>query len=167
MSQAASSESQAPSPAGRSRRRGPPLWGIVVFLALLGVLVVVNQLASTGGAPIQWTENDLEAALKLAAQRKQRVFLYLYEPDDPVHVRNERQVFTQRWAHEPLKHAVSCRIALKKGDLLRVKYNYLDTPLFLLLDDNGHMLTRTEGAVDERQFFTYIGGPLEDSARRR
>jgi hypothetical protein len=152
-----------------ARRKGPPRWGIVAFLALLAGVAVVNQWVATGGPPISWVENDLDAAVqRAAAEKKPRIFLYLYEPNDPTHTRNERNVFAQRWAREPLQHTVCCRIALRPGDLARLKYAYKNTPLFLLLDAQGKPVQgmRTEGAVDEREFSTYIGRPIDDLVRR-
>jgi hypothetical protein len=160
--------SSTPEPATEQvgpRRKGPPWWGIVVFLGLLGGLVVVNQVVSTGGKPVAWIDNDLNAALKEAQtdEKNRKVFLYIYEPNDPTHVRNERMVFTQRWAREPLENVVCCRLVVRKTDLLAFKYKYDGKPLFLLLDSKGNVLSRTEGAVDENQFFTYIGA----SAKRK
>ena len=146
------------------RRKRPPLWGVVLFLALLGGWGIVNYVASTGGPRIAWIDDDLDAALKRAAERKARVFLYLYEPQDQTHARNEREVFTQRWARDPLKNVVCCRVAVRKTDPLARRYDYNNKPLFLLLDESGQALRglRTEGAVDEREFFTFIGKPADD-----
>ncbi len=158
------SEATSPQPAlesERPRRRRPPAWGIVLFLALLGGLVLVNQCATTGGRPVAWINNGLDVALRQAQEHKRKVFLYLYEPGDRTHERNERNVFTQYWARKPLAHVVCCRIAVKPGDLLPLRYRYNNTPLFLLLDAKGNPLSRTEGAVDELQFFTYIGALAE------
>lgn len=143
------------------RRKRPPTWGIVAFLVVLAGLAVLNQSLSTGGPEIQWFDGSYEAALALAGERNQRLFLYLYEANDPVHARNEREVFTQRWAREPLARTVCCRIAVRKGDILAAKFDYRDTPLFLLISPRGGPPSRTEGAVDERQFRTYIGEPAQ------
>jgi hypothetical protein len=152
--------SEAPSPQPQPtvvRGRRPPAWGIGLFLLLLGGLVLVNQCVSTGGKPVAWIDNDLNAALAQAEAQERKVFLYLYEPGDRTHARNELQVFTQRWARDPLQHVVCCRVALRPTDPLRLKYLYKNTPLFLLLDAKGNVLSRIDGAVDELQFFTYIG----------
>ena len=159
MSEAIPTESPAPDAGPTPRRKGPPAWGVVLFLALLGGWLIVNQFASTSGPPIEWIENDLDAALKKAAATKRHVFLYLYEPTDPVHQRNEREVFNQHWARSSLTKVVCCRVALRPGDLLRLKYEYHDTPLFLLLDAKGNRLGGVEGAVDRREFLTHIGTP--------
>lgn len=150
------------------RRKGPPAWGIVLFLALLAGWGIVNYRASTGGEEVRWIENDLPAALQQAAERKTRVFLYLYDPNDPTHRRNEQEVFTKRWARNPLAHVVCCRLAVRKSDLPALRYGYNNTPLFVLLDDTGQALrgVRTEGAVDEREFFTYIARPIDDFLKR-
>jgi hypothetical protein len=147
-----------PADAGtRPRRKGPPAWGIFLFLLLLGGLLLLNQWATTGGEPIRWIENDLDAALKQAASGRKHVFLYLYDPNDPTHRRNEREVFPQRWAREPLQHIVSCRTSVLKDTALRQKYQYVGTPLFLLLNEKGEVVSRAEGALDEREFYAYIG----------
>ena len=140
-----------------ARRRGPPTWGIVLFLVLLAGFIFINQRVSTGGRPIAWIENDLNAALQRAAEQKRKVFLYLYEPADRTHARNEREVFTQLWARQPLENVVCCRVALGPADPLRARYMYKNQAVFLLLDAQGNVLSRTEGAVDETQFFTHIG----------
>ncbi len=151
-----------PPPPPVAARQCPPTWGIALFLLLLGGLVLLNQVATTGGPPIQWIENDLDAALRQAAAKNQRVFLYLYEPNDPTHQRNEREVFTQRWARQPLEKAVCCRLAVKPGDMRPVQYRYEDQPLFLLLSAKGREMGRTRGAVTELEFLTSIGRPAED-----
>jgi hypothetical protein len=168
MSDAAPTEPQAAAEGDVPRRKGPPKWGIVVFLALLAGLVVVNQLAATGGTPVKWIDNDLAAALKQAAERKTRVFLYLYEEGDRTYARNEREVFTKRWARDPLEKVVCCRMAVRRSDIVAMKYGYDGRPLLLLLDDTGQAVKglRTEGAVDEREFFTYIGKPIDDYVKR-
>jgi hypothetical protein len=139
------------------RGRHPPAWGIALFLLLLAGFALVNEYFSSSGRPVAWIDNDLNAALKQAAEQHRKVFLYLYEPADPIFARNEREVFTRRWAREPLEHVVCCRVALGPNDPLRTRYMYKNTPLFLLLDAQGNMLSRTEGAVDEIQFLTHIG----------
>ncbi|MCK4343378.1 MAG: hypothetical protein KAY37_16820 [Phycisphaerae bacterium] len=170
MSETAPSKPRTTEAEGKPRRKGPPAWGIVIFLVLLGGMALINQCASTSGPEIEWIENDLEAALARVSDSKPRVFLYLYEQDDQTHQRNERRVFSQRWAREPLSKAVCCRIALRKDDRqslkLRQEFVYKDTPLFLLLTKDRTMLRRTEGAVTEKMFFTDIAGPIEQSLKR-
>ena len=166
------SDAGAPTPlpptgSGPARRKGPPAWGIALFLVLLAGWVLVNQLADTGGPPIQWIEDDLNAALKQAGEKDLRVFLYLYEPNDPTHLRNEREVFARRWARAALGNAVSCRIALPPGDVRRVQYKYDAKPLFLLLTAKGKETARTEGAATELEFMTYIGRPAEEHAAQK
>lgn len=164
MSGPPSPETRSPSePSAVPAHRRPSAWGIALFLVLLGGLVFVNQCALTGGKPIVWIEDDFDAALARASAEQRKVFLYLYEPNDPTHARNELQVFTQRWARKPLEEVVCCRVALGPSDALRFKYLYKNRPLFLLLDAKGNVLSRTEGAVDELQFFTYIGGLADRS----
>lgn len=153
----------APTPAKRSSR-----WFVGVFLVLLGGMVVVNQCVSTGGPEIDWVENDLEAALQQITPDRPRVFAYLYDPHDPTHARNEREVFSLRWAREPLAHAICCRIALTndlESEKLRQRFVYKGEPLFLLIDKGGTPVSRAEGAVDRRQFSTYIGAPAEQAWR--
>lgn len=149
------------------RRKAPPKWGVALFLVLLGGMVVLNQFAATGGPEIEWIEGDLSAALAQVSPERPRVFLYLYEPDDEAHQRNERQVFTQAWAREPLAHTVCCRIDVSEQRLeivrLRNDYVYKGKPLFLLLSRSGMPVSRTEDAPDKRQFMTYIGIPAQDA----
>lgn len=168
MSEVATSQPQASAEGEPPRRKGPPKWGIVLFLVLLAGLAVVNQFAATSGTPVKWIDNDVAAALKQATERKTRTFLYLYDPADKVHLRNEREVFSQRWARDPLKSVVCCRLAVQKGDLTVLKYGYDGKPLFLILDETGRAVPglRTEGAPDERAFFTYIAKPIDDFMKR-
>lgn len=157
-----------PEPAVVPRRKGPPAWGVALFLVLLAGVIVTSQWLSTSGAPVQWIDDDLAAALAQAQSRHCRVFLYLYEPNDPIHARNEREVFAQRWARRPLEQAVSCRVALRPGDVRRVKYGYEGRPLFLLLDAKGNRQgPAVSGAVDEREFMTFIGRPALDYAAQQ
>ncbi len=156
-SQSLASSDEQSTPAAR---RGPKWWGIVIFLLLLGGMVLVNQWMTTGGPPIQWAKGDLDAALAQISAEKPRVFLYLYEPGNQAHQRNELQVFPQRWARYPLEHAVCVRIELHSdmaSQHLRTRFAYDKSPLFLLLNRAGQPVGRAEGAVDERQFSTQIG----------
>jgi hypothetical protein len=129
---------------------------------------VANYAISRSGPAIAWIDNDLPAALRQAVERKQRVFLYIYEPNDPLHARNERLVFSESWARTPLRDAVACRIAVQPHDRLALRFNYSGKPVFVLLDEQGRPIAqmRVEGAPDEREFFTYIGSPLRDYAER-
>ncbi len=167
----ATPEQTTPAAEEPSRRKGPPLWGVVAFLALLGGAVVLQQLVSTSGPKIQWveigTEQDLATVLKRVSPAKPRVFLYLYELSDPIHARNEREVFVKRWARDPLVKVICCRAAVRKGDALATRYAYHGTPLFVLLNAEGRptMGGRTEGGIGEKEFFTYIGKPIDDATR--
>jgi len=157
--------STAPEPSA-ARRRRPPAWGVAIFLVLLAALVISNQFAATSGPQIKWVENDLESALKQATASRQRVFLYLYDPADPMHQRNEREIFAQRWARQPLQHVICCRVALPDKSLARAKferlYQFRGPPLFLLLNSQGQPVTQpVSGGPDEREFLTYIGRPAE------
>lgn len=165
------SESREPESAARPRGKGPPAWGVALFLVLLGGMLLVNQWAATSGAEIEWIENDLDAALAQVSDEKPRVFLYVYEPKDEDHKRNELQLFTQRWARKPLRHAVSCRIALREGDSqaaeLKYRFRYDGRPLFLLLDASGDEQSRTAGRATESEYMTYIGRPIEQAWKNR
>jgi hypothetical protein len=163
-----------PQPSSAPRRRAP-WWGIVVFLALLFGFLIFNYLASVSGPPIQWinvrAEQDLNAALQQVSPAKPRVFLYLYDPNDPegIHARNEREVFAKRMPKEWLANAVCCRAKIPEGDPLGAKYAYRGTPLFLLLDGKGQVVMggRTEGAITESQFYTYVGRPIDEALARQ
>ena len=160
MTDATPTRTETPQ-AGASRRKGPPAWGVVAFLLLLVGVVVINQLARTGGSEIKWIENDLDGALARLTDPRERVFVYLYEPNDPIHQRNEREVFTQRWARKPLEDVVCCRVALRKSDphsvRLMSEFAYQDTPEFLLLNRSRVPVSRLDGAATETEFFTRIG----------
>ncbi len=162
-------EPSPPSPAAEpmTPRRRPPRWGVVAFLVLLGGFIVFNYVASVGGPRITWVENDLDAALKQVSTKRPRLFLYLYEPNDPVHARNEREVFAKKWARDPLAKAVCCRIAHPNAQLAR-RYTYRGAPLFLVLDRSGQptMGGRTEGAITEDEFYTYVTRPIEEAAKQ-
>jgi hypothetical protein len=156
----------APEPSaepGAKQRKGPPAWGIVLFLVLLGAMAMLNQWFTTSGPEIAWINGGVDDALA-EAPADGRVFLYLYEPDDPVHTRNERNVFAMRWAREPLVNAVCVRVPLREDDIeavrLRRKYGYRGSPLMLLLKPDGREMGRVDGTVDERAFYTQIGAPL-------
>lgn len=151
------------------RRKGPPAWGVALFLALLAGAVLLNQWINTSGPPVAWIENDLKAALAKVNPQRPRCFLYLYEPNDPSHQRNEREVFTQRWAREPLAQAVCCRVPMESdaaSTKIRFQYNYAGKPLFLLLTREGAAVSATSGEPDFRQFSTYIGKPIEQALRQ-
>ena len=172
MNTVTSSDSVPPAENGARKRKGPPLWGVVAFLVLLGAMMVVNQMASSGGPEIAWVDGGLDAAIKQVSAEKPLVFAYLYEADDPAHKRNELRVFSQRWARDPLSQAVCCRIALNKHDPecvgLFQQLGYRDKPLFLVLDKDKKpvMNGRTEGAVSELEFFTYVSEPIRRSQQK-
>ncbi len=141
------------------RRKGPPAWGVVLFLLLMGGLLVVNQFISRSGPPVEWIDGGLDAALKQAKQENKLVFLYLYEPGDPIATRNDRQVFSKRWAREPLADLVCCRVALDHGDLVAAKYEYAGKPAFRLVRPDGKQVSKSDGAITEDQFWTTITDP--------
>lgn len=169
MSETPDTPNQADTPASPPRRKGPPWWGVAIFLVLVCGTVLVNQFATTSGPPVAWIEGDLDAALAQVSRDRPRVFLYLYEPNDPSHLRNERQVFTQRWARLPLKGAVCCRVSVDPREpdapRTRARFAYERGPLFLLLTREGTPVSRTQGEVDEREFETYIGKPIEQAVK--
>jgi hypothetical protein len=145
------------------RRRSSSAWVAAGFLVLLGALIVVNQVTSTSGPPIKWIDNDLDGALRRLTSPKQRLFLYLYDPNDPTYERNEREVFAQRWAREPLANVVCCRVALRSDAAsakLGQEFAYNGKPLFLVITKNRTPMSRTEGAVTELEFYTYITLPV-------
>lgn len=152
------------------KRKGPPAWGVVLFLLLLGGLGFLNQYVAMSAPEIDWIENDLAAALTQVSPEQPRVFLYIYEPNDPVHERNEREVFTKRWARGPLQRAVCVRYRFQPTELESVqfvrRYNYEGTPLFLVLMGDGNPAMRAEGAVTEKEFFTYVAGPIDEAWER-
>ncbi|MEW6251401.1 MAG: hypothetical protein AB1716_12195 [Planctomycetota bacterium] len=155
------------------RRKGPPRWGVALFLALLVGLVVINHLVQTGGRPVQWIDDDLREATRLAGVRGQRVFLYVYEPNEPIHQRNEREVFSQRWGREALEKAVCCRVTLRPGEVLKLNdgpdgfLRYTGKPLLVLLNEKGEMSGRlVEGGPIQSEFETHIGMPAQTYAAR-
>ncbi len=159
MSDAETTTENTPTEAPQ-QRKGPPAWGVVVFLAVLAGLLLMNQLMRTSGQPIEWIDGDLDAAFRQSKDGLKRVFLYIYEDDD-VHARNEQSVFTQVWARGPLAKVPCVRVPVESNRLLATKYRYGGTPLFLLLDETGHDMGRCDGvAVDRLQFETYIGRPI-------
>lgn len=151
-------------------RRGLPPWLIGLVLVVgLGAMMFVGFRHEAGGPPIVWIENDLDFALGQVSDAKPRVFLYLYDPDDPRHQRNELQVFTTRWARESVQNIISCRVAMDRPvsetQRLAGEYHYRDQPLFLLLTRDGQPQMRAEGAVTEKEFMTAIGRPAEAAVR--
>ena len=157
------------TPAAPRRRKGPPGWGIAVFLLLLVASVLVTHFASQSGPPIQWIDGDLDQALAQARDGPGRVFLYLYDPNDPVHARNESELFNKYWVRESLANVVCCRVKLDSPEhwLLAQRYRYDRTPLMLLLDRAGKVQGRVDGiAVDDRQFDTFIGRPARRAGER-
>lgn len=168
MADSTSANPGAPSPSAdspRSAARKPPAWVVVGFLALLAGGYVLSEMLSRSGPQIAWIENDLDAALRTAAQRNSRVFLYVYAAGEPTAKRNDLEIFTQRWAREPLARAVCVRVAADPANpaayRVAARYGYDGKPLFLLLDASGARIGQpAEGALDERGFFTAIGQPL-------
>lgn len=152
-------------------RRGLPPWLIgLVLVAGLGVMMFLSFRRETGGPPIVWIDDDLDGALRQVSDAKPRVFLYLYNPSDAKHRRNELQVFTTRWAREAVKNIVSCRVAMDRPvpetQKLAREYSYRDQPLFLLLTRDGQPQMRAEGAVTEQEFMTAIGRPAQAAVER-
>ncbi len=157
MSDAEQNPETVSDSAAARKRKGPPTWGVVLFLVLLGGMVIINQLMTTTDEPIEWVEDDLDAARARAAAENTFVFLYLYQPDHPLHERNELNFFTQRWAHDPLQHVICCRIAIDETDLddleLARRFGYDELPLIVLLDADGEPVAPVkEGAIDQKGF---------------
>ncbi len=138
-------------------RRLTPAKAGLAFLVLLMIALAANVIVGLSGPKITW-ETDLTTALAKArsAPGKPHVFLYLYKKGDPVAERNEREVFAKRWARETLARLVCCRMAIEPSDPLALQYHYGKQPLFLVLDENGKEVSRTEGAVDEAQWYPYV-----------
>jgi hypothetical protein len=142
-----------------ARRKRPPTWGVLVFLGLLGGLLIVNHLVTYAGPQVEWIDNDVERAFALAAERGQLVYLYLYDPGDPAHERNERKMFAQIWTRDPLSEAVPCRVDVSRHRGVGLRYGYRRKPLHMVLTAEGRELGRIDGtAVDRLEFRTHITG---------
>lgn len=134
---------------------------------LFGGGYALNELRSAGGPPVAWIEGDIASAIHAASSRNQLVFLYLFEPGTPAADRNEREVFTKRWARAPLAQMVCCRRPVQRNDETAIKYGYQNQPLFLVLDAEGKEVNRTAGTPEERQFYTYVSQTLEHKPQPR
>ena len=66
-------------------------------------------------------------------------------------------------AREPLANVVCCRVALRSDAAsakLGQEFAYNGKPLFLVITKNRTPMSRTEGAVTELEFYTYITLPV-------
>ena len=168
-----------------ARRKGPPRWGVGLFLLGLVGFAVISYVAQTSGAPVRWIENDVGAGRQLATERKQRIFLYVYEPNEPQHERNERQIFTLRENKRALQSAVCCRVIGRRGEPIPIgpgpdgRPAYLErqglrlvfrgTPMFVLLNEKGDVAGTgnvSEGTPEALEFFTNIAKPAADYAEK-
>lgn len=129
----------------------------MAFLTLLLVVFAIAQFVSRSGAEIPWIRNDLNAALAESARTDKRVLLVLSEPNDPIAAKHDRRLFSQRSIREYAAQFVPCRIELKPGDPLRVRYGFRGIPLMVVVNAKGEPLVPVqEGEVDERRFKTYM-----------
>ncbi len=145
----------ASPPTTPSRQRGPA-WMLVGLLVLLGAVYVINQYIANTGPTIDWIRNNLPEAQQVARDKGRRIFLMLYEPGCKDTERNDREVFTRRYARVRLANMVCCRIELKPDDRLRQQFKFHGSPLMLVTTADLDVLSRTEGAVTQGQFETYI-----------
>lgn len=157
----------APGPFQTSpRRRTAQRAAIIGFVVLVAALYAVSQMVTRSGPIIAWIDGDLDRALREAKLTGRRIFLYLYETEDPLHARNEREVFSQRWARSVLAGLVCCRVELEPrqpaGLKLRGRYQYDGKPRMILLDPDGEpVVPGIDGEIDQKQFFTYIEQPAK------
>jgi len=95
-----------PSETHHRAGRGPPKWGISCFLGLLAAdCSIVNSVLSRAAShPLDRERRD--QALKLAEQRKQRRLPLPHDRTIRSTPANEREIFSQHWAKDPLQHAV-------------------------------------------------------------
>lgn len=147
---------QQTAPDATHKRNAPPKKVLTLLFVLFGAVFVISQVISTSGPEINWIEGDLDAARKQAKESGNPLFVYAFEPDDPIAKRNDRMVFTQRWARERLANMICCRIPLEPRDAQRGRLGYRDEPVMILFRSDGEEISRISGAVDRKQFRTYI-----------
>lgn len=135
-------------------RRGPSPFLIgVAFVVLFGGGYALTQYITYSGPKIAWLY-DLDQARAESARSRKRIFLMLHEPGCKITARNERELFSTRFARERLAQMVPCRVELRPGDPLRDQFQFTGPPLMITLDVNGMPLGRSEGRIDEREFRT-------------
>ncbi len=138
-------------------RKKSGVWAGLGFVLLMCGTLVITQIANYSGPSIRWIENDLDEAFRQARESGRRVFLYLHEADCPITLAHEQMLFSRRLARERLSKMVACRVEVGATDRLRARFSFDGTPLMMVLDANGdHIITPISGAVDERQFRTFI-----------
>ena len=165
MTDASPSPESAPAPPAPRRRKGPPAWGVALFVAALVVLVWMDQRATEGGPPIPWIENDLEAAKARVDDDHPRIFLYIYEPNSPQHAENEWKLFSKKLIKDELKKAVPVRVVADRDRGTRdlaTHYGFTHAPLFLVLLKDGNALpnARFEGTPSQDEFWTRVAEPI-------
>lgn len=146
------------------RPKGRPPWILIGFVAAIAVVYAGTQFRTQSGPPVVWQSGDLSRVLEQARREHKRVFLYLYDPANPMAERNEREVFTQRWARDVLALVLCVRMPIDQQNLADLKiaqrYGYKDEPMMVVLDPNGQKVAPPiQGVIDERQFYTYIDIP--------
>ena len=151
------------SPGPMDDRPAPPprkksgVWVGLGFVLLLGAALIITQITSYSGPPINWIENDVDTAFRKARKTGRRVFLYLHETDCPITLTHEQMLFSRRSARERLSKMVACRVEVGPTDRLRARFGFDGTPLMMVLNGDGdHIITPIRGAVEELQFLTYI-----------
>ncbi len=135
-------------------RRGPSPFLIgLAFVVLFGGGYALTQYITYSGPKIAWLY-DLEQARAESGRSRKRIFLMLHEPGCKITARNERELFSTRFARERLAQMIPCRVELRPGDPLRDQFQFTGPPLMITLDANGMPLGRSEGRIDEREFRT-------------
>ena len=112
---------------------------------------------------IQFQNLTFEAALKLAAKEGKKVFMDCYtEWCGPCKIMNE-QVFTQKEVGDYFReHFVSLKVDMEKGEgiYLGKKFAVRAYPTMFIIDVNGMVINRLQGARDTKTFLKEVKNSL-------
>ena len=135
--------------------RKPSMKAGIGFVLLLGAGLIVAQITNYSGPPIRWIYNDVDAALKQAAESRRRVFLRLHEADCPISAEHDQDLFSRRFARIRLDKMVACRVEVGPTDPVRGRFGFDGAPLMLVLDSDGKQIRAPlRGEVGKLQFQT-------------
>lgn len=156
-------DASTPPEAGRTApgpRKLNPIRAGLGFMVLVMAVFVGNEIFSRSGPEVVWL-NDLDEALREAGATGRRVFLVLHAPESEIAARNDRKVFSQRYARIRLARMVCCRIEVGREHPLARRFGMGREPLALVLTAESVELSRIEGTIGRRQFNTYVNPDME------
>ncbi len=145
---------------GRSQRWGPSL-------LIAATLVLYFFISRPAAAPAGWGD-DYEAALKDAAASGRRVVIAFYSDGCPPCAAMDRSVLGTPEVREALFGYLPVRLDVNRHLEPARRYRILATPTFVVLNEAGQPLARSEGYQSKEEFVAFLkeNAPMFNPARQ-